>query len=141
MNIPDSHLDLLINPIHGVLTTVMPDGQPQMSVVWVDFDGKYVLINSTLERQKGKNMQAIPKVNVLVMDPNNGARFIEIRGEVVEFTREMAIDHANQQTQAYSGGKKKLFYGDVYPEETKDKETRAVFRILPTKVNVNAIFG
>lgn len=141
MIIPNSHLDLLINPIHGVLITMMPDGQPQMSVVWVDFDGKHVLINSTLEHQKGKNMQAIPKVNVLVIDPNNGARFIEIRGEVLEFTQEMAIDHANQQTQAYSGGKKKLFYGDVYPEETKDKETRVVFRILPTRVNVNAIFG
>ncbi len=141
MIIPDSHLDLLINPIHGVLTTVMPDGQPQMSVVWVDFDSKHVLINTTLERQKGKNMQAIPKVNVLVIDPSNSARFIEIRGEVVEFTQEIAIDHANQQTQAYSGGKKKLFYGDVYPEESKGKETRAVFRILPTKVNVNAIFG
>jgi PPOX class probable F420-dependent enzyme len=141
MIIPDSHLGLLINPIHGVLTTVMPDGQPQMSVVWVDYDGTHILLNSTLERQKGKNMQKNPKVNVLVMDPNNGARFIEIRGEVVEFTQEMAIDHANQQTQAYSGGKKKLFYGDIFPEETKAKETRAVFRILPTKVNVNAIFG
>ena len=116
--------------------------QPQMSVVWVDFDGEHVIINSTLERQKGKNMQANPKVNVLVIDPNNGARFIEVRGEVVEiYTRRMAIEHANQQTQAYSGGGMKLFYGDVYPEETKDKETRAVFRILPTKVNVNAIFG
>lgn len=141
MTIPDSHLDLLINPIHGVLTTMMPDGQPQMSVVWVDFDGEHAIINSTLERQKGKNMQANPKVNVLVIDPNNGARFIEVRGKVVEFTQEMAIEHANQQTQAYSGGEKKLFYRDVYPKETKDKETRAVFKILPTKVNVNAIYG
>jgi len=141
MVIPDSHLDLLINPIHGVLTMVMPDGQPQMSVVWVGFDGKYLLINSTFDRQKGKNMQAIPKVNVLVIDSNDGARFIEIRGEVVEFSKEMAIDHANLQTQAYSVGKKKLFYGDIYPEETKNKETRVVFRIQPTKVNINAIFG
>jgi PPOX class probable F420-dependent enzyme len=141
MTIPDSHLDLLINPIHGVLTTVMPDGQPQMSIVWVDFDGEHVLINSTLERQKGKNMQANPKVNVLVIDPINVARFIEVRGEVVEFAQGMAIDHANKQTRAYSGGEKKFFYGDIYPQETKDKEPRAVFRILPTKVNVNAIFG
>ena len=74
--IPESHKDLLVNPIHGVLTTMMPDGQPQMSVVWVDFDGKHVLLNSTLERQKGKNMQSNPKVNVLVIDPNNVARFI-----------------------------------------------------------------
>ena len=141
MIIPDTHLDLLVHPVHGVLTTMMPDGQPQMSVVWVDFDGEHVMINTSLERQKGKNMRANPKVNVLVIDPNNVARFIEVRGEVIEITQEMAINHANKQTQAYSGGVKKLFYGDIYPERTKDKETRVVFRIMPTKVNVNAIFG
>jgi len=139
--IPESHKDLLVNPIHGVLSTMMPDGQPQMSVVWVDFDGKHVLLNSTLEKQKGKNMQSNPKVNVLVIDPNNVARFIEVRGEVMEITQEKAIDHANLQTRAYSGGEKYLFYGDIYPEETKSKETRVVFKILPTKVNLNAIFG
>jgi len=141
MKIPDTHLDLLINPFHGVLTTMMPDGQPQMSIVWVDFDGECLMINSTLERQKGKNMQENPKVNVLVIDPTDGARFIEVRGNVVEISKEMAIDHANQQTLAYSNGKKQHFYGDIYPEETKNKETRVVFRIQPTKVNINAIFG
>ena len=50
--IPNSHKDLLTEPINGVLTTMMSDGQPQMSIVWVDFDGEYVLINTTLERQK-----------------------------------------------------------------------------------------
>ena len=141
MNIPDTHMDLLVNPIHGVLTTVMPDGQLQMSVVWVDFDGNHVLLNSTLERQKGKNIHKNPKVNVLVIDPNNVARFIEVRGDVVEFTQKGAIEHANKQTRAYSRGEKQQFYGDIYPEETKEKETRVVFKILPTKVNVNAIFA
>ena len=139
--IPDSHKDLLVNSIHGVLTTMMPDGQPQMSVVWVDFDRTHVLINSTLERQKGKNLHVNPKVSVLVIDPNNVARFIEVRGEVVEINQKMAIEHANKQTQAYSGGEKQQFYGDIYPEETKDKETRVVFKILPTRVNINAIFA
>jgi len=141
INIPETHVDLLVNPIHGVLTTMMPDGQPQMSIVWVDFDGTHVLINSTLERQKGKNIWNNPKVNVLVIDPNNVARYIEVRGDVVEITQDGAINHANNQTRAYSGGEKKQFYGDIYPEETKDKETRVVFKILPAKVNVNAIFG
>jgi PPOX class probable F420-dependent enzyme len=139
--IPDSHQDLLVNPVHGVLTTMMPDGQPQMSIVWVDFDGKHVLLNSTLERQKGKNIQRNPKVNVLVIDPNNATRFIEIRGEVDEITQNGAIDHADKQTRAYSGGVKHKFYGDVYPSEKKYEETRVVIKILPTKVNVNAIFA
>jgi PPOX class probable F420-dependent enzyme len=141
MNIPDSHVDLLVEPIHGVLTTMMQDGQPQMSVVWIDFDGIHVLVNSTLERQKGKNIQNNPKVNVLVIDPNNVARFIEVRGNVVEISQKGAIDHANKQTRAYSGGDKQLFYGDIYPEEAQEEETRVVYKILPAKVNVNAIFG
>ena len=141
MNIPDTHKDLLVNPIHGVLTTMMPDGQPQMSIVWVDFDGIHVLINSTLERQKGKNMQMNPRVNVLVIDPKDVARYIEIRGDVVEITQEGAINHANKQTRSYTNGGKQLFYGDIYQEEKKDKETRVVFKVLPSKVNVNAIFS
>ena len=141
VNIPDTHMDLLVKPVHGVLTKMMPDGQPQMSIVWVDFDGIHVLVNSTLERQKGKNMQTNPKVNVLVIDTNDVARFLEIRGDVIEISQEGAINHANKQTRAYSNGEKRQFYGDVYPEETKEKETRVIFKILPTKVNVNAIFS
>lgn len=141
MNIPGTHIDLLVNPIHGVLTTMMPDGQPQMSIVWVDFDGRHVLINTTLERQKGRNMQNDPKVNVLVIDPKNLSRYIEIRGNVVEIIQDGAIKHANKQTRAYTHNKKQQFYGDVYSVETKEKETRVVFKIMPTKVNVNAIFS
>jgi PPOX class probable F420-dependent enzyme len=139
--IPESHLDLLLNPIDGVLTTLMPDGQPQMSIVWVDYDGQYVLINTTLERQKGRNMVANPKVNVLVIDPQNDARYLEVRGEVTEITQEGAIDHADKQTQAYSNGAQRLFYGDIYPEKQQQKETRVIVKISPTKINTNAIFS
>lgn len=69
--VPNTHLDLLQTPVHGVLTTIMPDGGPQSSIVWVDYDGDYILINTTLERQKGRNMQANPKVTLLVIDPND----------------------------------------------------------------------
>lgn len=141
VKIPDSHKDLLIEPVHGVLTTMMPDGQPQMSVVWVDFDGTHVLVNTTLERQKGKNMRDNPKVNVMVIDPGNVSRFIEVRGEVVGFTQEEAIPHANKLTRAYTGGKKQQFYGDIHPVDVQDRETRVIFKVLPKKVNVNAIFS
>ena len=52
--IPESHQDLLLKPVNGVLTTMMPDGQPQMSIVWADFDGQYVLINTTWSDKKGR---------------------------------------------------------------------------------------
>ena len=139
--IPESHLDLLLEPIDGLLTTIMPDGQPQMSIVWADYDGQWVLINTTLERQKGKNMLANPMVNVLMIDPKNGARFLEIRGEVAEITQEGAIAHANKQTQAYSKGAQQRFYGDIYPEEQQEKETRVIVKIRPKKITTDAIFS
>ena len=57
------------------------DGQPQSSLVWVDFDGECARVNTTLERQKGRNLLADPKVSLLVVDPDDTARFIQIRGE------------------------------------------------------------
>ena len=60
--------------VNVVLATVMPEGQPQMSEGWIDVDGIHVLLNSTLERQKGKNIQKNPNVNVLEIDPDNVAR-------------------------------------------------------------------
>jgi PPOX class probable F420-dependent enzyme len=139
--IPNSHLDLLLDPIAGVLTTLMPDGQPQMSMVWVDYDGQYVLINTTLERQKGKNMVANPRVNVLIIDPENGSRFLEVRGYVTEITQDGAIAHADKQTEAYSSGTQRRFYGDLYPEERQREEARVIVKITPKKINTDAIFS
>lgn len=136
--IPDSHRDLLIAPVHGVLSTIMPDGQPQSSIVWTDYDGTYIYINTTLERQKGRNMCSNPKVALLVIDPHNDSRWIEIRGNVVELRQDGAADHADRLTQQYTG--KQRFYGDIYPVEQKQKETRVIFKIEPTRVVLDAIF-
>jgi PPOX class probable F420-dependent enzyme len=136
--IPDTHRDLLVEPVHGVLSTMMPDGQPQSSLVWVDYDGTYLLINTTLERQKGQNMLANPKVALLVIDPKDGSRWIEVRGNMVEIQREGAEAHADKLTQQYTG--KQRFYGDIYPIEQKQKETRVIVKIEPTKVSLDAIF-
>jgi PPOX class probable F420-dependent enzyme len=137
--IPDTHRDLLLGPVHGVLSTMMPDGQPQSSIVWVDYDGTYVLINTTLERQKGRNMRANPKVALLVIDPQNDSRWIEVRGRVVEIQGEGAQAHADILTQLYTG--KQRFYGDIYPVEQKQKETRVIVKIEPVKVSLDAIFA
>ena len=139
--IPDSHKDLLVSPVHGVLTTMLPDGQPHMSVVWVDYDDEHVLLSSTLERQKGKNILLKPMVNIIVIDPKNVSRFIEIRGKVVEITQEGAVDLVDQLTQAYTSGRKQHYYGDIFPVENREKETRVIFKIMPAKVNINAIFA
>lgn len=136
--IPETHRDLLVGPIHGVLSTMMPDGQPQSSIVWVDYDGTYVLLNTTLERQKGRNMRANPKVALLVIDPQDGSRWIEVRGTVVEMRRASAEAPADQLTRRYTG--KQRFYGDTYPVEQRHKETRVIVKIEPIKVSLDAIF-
>lgn len=72
-------------------------------------DDGCVLINTTLERQKGRNMQANPRVTVLVIDPHDSSRWIEVRGRVVEMTQTGAEQHADYLTQLYRG--KPHFYG------------------------------
>jgi len=139
VTIPNTHGDLFQNPVHGVLTTMLPDGVPQASIVWVDYDGEDVLINTTLERQKGRNMQANPKVTVLVIDPNDSSRWIEVRGQVREMTQCGAEAHADKLTQRYCPGKQH-FYRDVYPPEQREKETRVIVKIQPLKVSMDAIF-
>lgn len=139
VTVPETHLDLLQTPVHGVLTTIMPDGGPQSSIIWVDYDGECVLINTTLERQKGRNLRANPKVTILVMDPNDSSRWVEVRGQVREITAEGAEAHADKLTQRYCPNKQH-FYGDIYPVEQKEKETRVIVKILPIKICLDAIF-
>ena len=78
---------------------------------------------------------------MLIIDPNNGARFLEARGEVVEISQEGAIAHADKQTLAYSNKAKQRFYWDIYPLEQQEKESRVLVRISPKKVTTDAIFS
>ena len=139
ISIPESHVDLLQQGVHGVLATIMPDGTQQSSIVWTDYDGECILINTTLERQKGRNMQHNPRVTLLVMDPHNPSRWVEVRGIVKKLTTEGAEAHANKLTQRYCPDKQ-YFYRDVYPPEQKYKETRVIAIIEPIKVAMDAIF-
>ncbi len=137
--VPASHAGLLCGTLFAVLVTLMPGGQPQASLVWCDYDGEDVLISTTLERQKGRNMAADPRVALLAVDPSNSSRYVEVRGTVAALTHMGAIDLADRLTQRYTG--KDRFYGDIYPAEQRERETRVVCRIRPTKVNTDAIFN
>ncbi len=148
--IPESHRDLLTRPIHGVLSTMKFDpstpewseaqSQPQSSLVWVDYDGTHILINTALGRQKCRNMQANAKATVLVVDLDKTDRWIEVRGRVVEITTNDAILHADMLAQRYMGMGGAHFYGDVYKVEWQQCETRVIVRIAPVKVCLDAIF-
>ncbi len=134
--IPIDHLDLLTRPICGVLTTLEPDGSPQSSLVWLDFDGGCVRVNTTLERQKGRNIRRDPRASLLVVDPDNTARFIQIRGEV-ELVFEGAIAHLDRLTRRYT--RHPSYYGSIYPAEQRDHETRVICRIHARRITLDAI--
>jgi PPOX class probable F420-dependent enzyme len=136
--IPETHSDFFREPFLAVLTTMMPDGTPQSSIVWTDYDGGCVLVNTTLERQKGRNMRTNPKVAILVIDPRDSTRWIEVRGRVRELTEEGAEAHADKLAERYTG--KRHFYGDIKPVEQKQKETRVIAKIEPVKISLDAIF-
>ena len=134
--IPASHLDLLIRPICGVLTTMGGDGQPQSSLVWVDFDGACARVNTTLERQKGRNLLANPKVSLLVVDPDNTARYLQIRGDA-ELVTGGALEHLDMLTRKYT--RHPAYYGHVYPVAQRSLETRVICRIHARRVTLDAI--
>lgn len=134
--IPSSHLDLLTRPIHGVLTTMMPDGQPQSSLVWCDYDGECARVNTTLQRQKGRNLSTNPKATLLIVDPEDTGRYIEIRGEM-ELVPAGALEHLDEITRQYT--KHPCYYGNIYPLEQRAKETRIICRLNATKITLDAI--
>jgi PPOX class probable F420-dependent enzyme len=136
VEVPRSHLDLLTRPIHGVLTTMMPDGQPQSSLVWCDYDGECARVNTTLERQKGRNLSRNPKASLLVVDPENTGRYLEIRGEA-ELVQGGAIEHLDQITRQYTDHPQ--YYGYVFPIAQRGRERRVICRIHAKKITLDAI--
>lgn len=129
--IPDSYKDLLENPNFATITTVFDDGQPQSTVIWVKLSGDTVQFSVTDSRQKTENMRKNPKVSLLIIDPNNGYRYIEVRG-TVSMTEAGGVDLINELAKKYTG--KDEYYGGVAPAESKDKETRLVVTLTPEHV-------
>lgn len=132
--IPASHFDLVNAPRVAALTTLMPDGQPQTTVVWCNFDGTHVMVNTMRGFRKEKNMRANPRVTLLCYDPRNPLRYLEVRGAVVEMTEEGALEHLDDLTEQYTG--KRPYFGACVPAELKEKEIPVLCKILPTHVNV-----
>jgi PPOX class probable F420-dependent enzyme len=130
--IPQSYCDLLNGPKVAALTTVMPDGQPQTTVVWCDFDGTYVRVNTMRGFQKERNMRTNSKVTLLAYDPRIPLRSLEVRGRVVEMTEAGAVEHLDGLSELYTG--RSPYFGGCVPEEYKERELPVLCKILPTRV-------
>ena len=132
--IPEAYRDLVNGPRVAALTTMMPDGQPQTTVVWCNFDGTYVLVSTMRGFRKEKNMRLNPKVTLLCYDPREPLRSLEVRGTVVEMSEEGAMEHLDGLSELYTG--RKPYFGACVKAELRDTETPVLCKILPTRVLV-----
>lgn len=121
--IPDKYRDLFDKKVFAGLATLMPSGAPQVTPVWIDYDGENVIFNTAVGRQKDKNLQADGRVSLALTDPDNPYRYLEVRGKVVERTTDGADDHINKMAKKYLGQ-------DVYPFR-QPGEVRVMYKIKP----------
>jgi PPOX class probable F420-dependent enzyme len=101
--IPPSHIDLLERPLLAALATTLPNSTPQVTAVWFNYADGQVHINSAAGRLKDRAIRAKPYLALMVMDPQNTARYIQVRGPVVMITEEGADEHINALSHRYEG--------------------------------------
>jgi PPOX class probable F420-dependent enzyme len=123
--LPEEFLDLFKDETKAFayLATIQKDGSPQLTPVWFNMQSEYILINSAKGRVKDRNMRRDPRVAMVITDPKNPYRYIQIRGKVVEMTTVGAREHIDLLAKKYTGS-------DKYTSFTPD-ETRVMYKILP----------
>ena len=125
--IPEDYKDLFEKKAFANLATVNADGTPQVTPVWVDYDGDYVLVNSARGRRKDKNMERNRAVALSIQDPDNPYRYLEVRGSVAEITEQNADKHIDKMAKKYIGQ-------DKYPWSKPD-EVRVLYKIKPERTS------
>jgi PPOX class probable F420-dependent enzyme len=125
--IPGSHADLFSKIAFANLATINADGTPQVTPVWIDWDGKHVLVNTAQGRVKDRNLRKNPKVAISIMDPDNPYRYLAIQGRVINVTTNGADAHIDKMAKKYMGK-------DSYPYRTPT-EVRVLYTIEPEKVH------
>lgn len=125
--IPEEYEELFGQKTFAHFATLMEDGTPQVTPVWVDYDGEHVLINTARGRQKERNVERDPKVGVSILDPNDPYTYISIRGEVAEVTEEGAVEHIDSLAQRYMDVEEYPFHGD-------EDGARVIIKIRPDRV-------
>jgi PPOX class probable F420-dependent enzyme len=120
---PEKYLDLFKpeTRAHLFLATIMADGSPQVTPVWFDNDGEHILVNTNEGRVKDRNMKVRPRVAMVIQDPADPFRYLQIRGEVVGYTREGADEHIDLLCRRYRGK----------PWNYRPGQKRIIFKIRP----------
>jgi PPOX class probable F420-dependent enzyme len=121
-----AYRDILDKKGFAHVATVGADGRPQITPVWVDFDGTHVRINTARGRVKDRNLSKNPHVALSVQDPDNPYRYVQIRGRVAEMTEQGADAHIDSLAKKYIGQ-------DRYPYR-QPGEKRVLIKIVPEHV-------
>jgi PPOX class probable F420-dependent enzyme len=127
--IPANFMDLFQKPAFANLATLNSDGSPQVTPVWVDFDGTHLVVNTAKGRVKDRNLRREPRVAIALLDPQNPYRYLGIQGRVVEMTEQGADAHIDKMA-------KKYLDKDSYPFRSAG-EVRVLVKIQPEKVHTN----
>lgn len=125
VTLTEEQLALLREPHLGHVATVMADGTPQVTPVWVDTDGEALRFNTAAGRLKHRNIVRNPWVAVSVVDSNNPYRVLAIRGRA-EMTEAGADDHIDLLAKKYLGV-------ETYPMR-QPGERRVTVRVIPERV-------
>ena len=125
--IPEQYRDLLTQKkAFANLATLMPDGTPQVTPVWFDFEGGVIRVNSAKGRVKSRNMKEGAPVALSIMDPDNPYRYLQIRGRVRRVAEAGAGAHIDRLAKKYIGK-------DKYPW-ARPGEVRVRFEIEPLRI-------
>jgi PPOX class probable F420-dependent enzyme len=108
------------------LGTVMPNGAPQVTPVWFDYDGKFFRVNSAKGRVKDRNMRRNSAVALSIVDPSNPYRYLSVLGKVVDIAEQGADAHIDSLAKKYLGK-------DRYPYR-RTGEVRVIYKIAPERV-------
>jgi PPOX class probable F420-dependent enzyme len=92
----------LTDPNPAILTTLRADGSAHSTLIWIDWDGEYVLINTVAGRTKERHLRRDNRITVAVVNPNNFDRYITLEGRA-EFTTEGAVEQVNRLCNKYRG--------------------------------------
>jgi PPOX class probable F420-dependent enzyme len=125
--IPEKYLDLFNKKAFAQLATLMPDGSPHVAPVWVEYDGKNIVINSAKGRVKDRNMRRDPRVGLDLLDPDNPYRHLSVRGRVTDITEAGGDAHIDKLAKKYMGVDKYPYAGNG--------EVRVIYKIEPEHVH------
>jgi PPOX class probable F420-dependent enzyme len=124
--IPESHHDLIARPLLAHLATTLPDGTPQVTPVWFDYEDGHFFFNTAVGRLKDKAIRKNPYIAFTVIDPVDGFYYLAVRGPVVEISEEHGRAHIDRLARRYTGAEKYTFG----PPE----EARVRYKVAPEHV-------